>query len=330
MMNTFIFSVRQLKALALAAVSLVLTANADAQPAAYPAKPIKIVIAFAPGGIADSVGRLISQKLSDRLGQPVVVENHSGAAGNIGTRLVAKAEPDGHTLLVNTTSMAINVSLYKEAGYKISDFVPVAIAASTPNLFATTPSVKAANLRELAQLYKGKQLTYSTAGIGSSSHLTAHYVFNNLLGIDSLHVPFKGGAPAITAAVAAQVDLVSVSMPPAVPFINAGRLKGLALASVTRVAALPNVPTFAESGIPDLEDLSWVGVFAPMKTSSDIVERLNSEINAILRLNDVREKLQASGFEPVGGSTRDVTDYVGKEVAKWTRIVKATGVTVGD
>jgi len=303
--------------------------KAQAQTA-YPSKPIRLVVAFAAGGIADSVARQIGSKLSARLGQPVVVDNRSGAGGNIGARAVAAAEPDGYTLLVTTAALAVNASLYKNAGYNVTDFVPVALIASTPNLFATNAANPANSLNDLARDYKGRQLTYSTAGIGSSSHLTAQYVFKNLMGIDAVHVPYGGGAPAVNAALAGHVELVSVSMPTAMTNVKAGRLKGIAVASLKRVDALPAVATVAEAGFREFEDRSWVGVLAPAKTSPEIARRLNAEINDIIRQPEMREQLAAVGFELSPGSSAEFADYLKKEVAKWADVVKATGLTIND
>lgn len=315
---------------AVPALSLLLTMSANAQTLEYPSKPIRLVVAFSAGGIADSVARLVGTKLSIKLGQPVIVENRGGAGGNIGAKVVSAAEPDGYTFLVTTAAFAVNPSLYKNPGYKINEFIPVALTASTPNLFAVPTTNPANTLQDLAKNYKGKQLTYSTAGIGSSSHLTAQYVFKNLMGIDALHVPYQGGAPAITAAVAGHVDITSASMPAVLSNISGGRLKGIAVASLRRVDALPNTSTIAESGVGEYEDRSWVGVFAPARTSADVVRRINAEINEIIKQPDTREKLVSVGFEPATGSPREFTDYIRKETAKWALIVNATKITVND
>ncbi|MES2510634.1 MAG: tripartite tricarboxylate transporter substrate-binding protein [Pseudomonadota bacterium] len=317
---------------AIASITFMVLASpaAHAQPSNYPNKPIKLVVAFAAGGIADSVARQIGVKLSARLGQPVVIENRGGAGGNIGARVVAGAEPDGYTFLVTTAAFAVNTSLYKNPGYNVSDFLPVALTASTPNLFAVATANTSSTMQDIARNYKGKQLTYSTAGIGSSSHLTAQYVFKNLMALDAVHVPFQGGAPAVNAAVAGHVDVVSTSMPTAMGNVTGGRLKGIALASLKRVDALPNTPTIGESGIAEYEDRSWVGFFAPAKTNPDIVARLNNEITEIVKQPDTREKLAAVGFEPASGSTRDFADYLRKETAKWALIVKATNITINE
>jgi len=299
---------------------------AMAQP--YPSKPVRVVVAFAVGGFADGVARLVGQKLSERLGQPVVIDNRGGAGGNIAAKLVAGAPSDGYTLLVNTAAMSINVSLYRNPGFDIfKDFVPVALTGSTPGLFAVHVSNPANSLQELIRSAKGKRVTYATAGIGSSSHLAGDYLLRTLAGLDATHVPFQGGGPAVTAALANQVEVLSLSMPPVVPHIKGGRLKGLAVSSLKRVAALPDVPTVTEGGFPNFEERSWVGYFAPAGTPAAIVKKLNSEINQALGMADVRSRLDALGLEPQPGTAAEFSTYVKAEVAKWAQIVKTAGVT---
>lgn len=295
--------------------------------APYPSKPIHVVVAFAPGGLADGTARLIGQKLGERLGQTFVVENRGGAGGNIAARQVAAASPDGYTLLVHTAAISINVTFYKNPGFDLlADFVPVANTGSTPGLFVVHPSNRADSLRDLIRSSQGKRLTYSTAGVGTSSHLAAEYLLKFLAGLDAVHVPFQGGAPAITAIVGNQVDLMSGSMPPVVPFVKQGRLKVLAVSSLKRVEALPDVPTVTEAGFADFEERSWVGFFAPARTGPDIVNKLNGEINRILAAADVRERFASLGLEPHPGSPAEFADYVRREVAKWAKIVKTVGI----
>jgi tripartite-type tricarboxylate transporter receptor subunit TctC len=306
-----------------------------AQPAQaqapYPNKPVRIIVPFAAGGFADGVTRLVGQKLAERLGQAVVVENRGGAGGNIGARQVAAAAPDGYTLLAHTAASTINVSLYKNSGFDLlTDLVPIANVGSTPGLFAVHSSNPANSLPDLIRAAKARdgRLTYSTAGIGTSSHLAAEYLFNTLAGLKATHVPFQGGAPAITAVVSNQVEVISGSMPPVSPFIKQGTLKALAISSLKRVDALPGVPTVTEAGFPDFEERSWVGFFAPANTPPAILSRLNGEINQIVMLPDVRERLAAQGIEPYQGSAGAFADYVRREVAMWSKIVKSTGITV--
>ena len=304
----------------------VLSPIASAQEA-YPAKPVRVVVAFAPGGFADGVARLIGQKLSERLGQPVVIDNRGGAGGNIAAKLVAAAASDGYTLLVNTAAMSINVSLYKNPGYDFRNFVPVALTGSTPGLFAVHASNPANTLQDLIRSARAKGLNYATAGVGSSSHLAGDYLFRSLAGLNATHVPFQGGGPAVTAALANQVEVLSLSMPPVVPHIKGGRLKGLAVSSLKRVAALPDVPTVTEGGFANFEERSWVGYFAPAGTPAAIVKKLNSEINQALGMTDVRARLDALGLEPQPGTAAEFSTYVKTEIAKWAQIVKTAGVT---
>jgi len=289
-----------------------------------------VVVAFAVGGFADSVARLVGARLSERLGQPVVVDNRGGAGGNIGSRIVAGAAADGYTLLVNTAAISINASLYRNPGFDIDrDFVPVALTGSTPGLFAVHASNPAGTLPELIRSAKGRNITYATAGVGSSSHLAGDYLLRSLAGLSATHVPFQGGGPAITSALANQVEVLSLSMPPVVPHIKAGRLKGLAVSSLTRVPALPDLPTVTEAGFPGFEERSWVGYFAPAKTPAAIVNKLNGEINAILGLADVKGRLDAMGLETQPGSPAAFATYLKAEVAKWARIIKTIGITAG-
>lgn len=310
-----------------AAAALAFAAGAVHAQAPYPEKPVRFVVAFAAGGYADAVARFVGQKLGERLGQAVVVENRGGAGGNLATRQVAATKPDGYTLLVHTTALAINPTLYRNPGYDIKAFVPVAYTVSTPGVFTVHPSNPANSLKELFQQFKGRRLTYATAGVGSSSHLAGDYLLRSLAGLDAVHVPYQGGAPAITAGLANQVDVLSVSMPPVLPHIRAGKLKILAVSSLKPVSALPGVPLVADSGYPGFEERSWVGVFAPAGTSVSIVEKLNAEIDAILREPHSRQRFASMGAEPDPMSSAQFADYVSGEVAKWAKLVKASGVT---
>ena len=319
-------------ALILALVTLSLPAQGQAASTssgqAYPTRPVRVVVAFAVGGFADSVARLVGARLSERLGQPVVVDNRGGAGGNIGSRIVAGAAADGYTLLVNTAAISINASLYRNPGFDIHrDFVPVALTGSTPGLFAVHASNPAGTLQDLIRSAKGRNVTYATAGVGSSSHLAGDYLLRSLAGLSATHVPFQGGGPAISAALANQVEVLSLSMPPVVPHIKAGRLKGLAVSSLTRVPALPDLPTVTEAGFPGFEERSWVGYFAPAKTPDAIVNKLNREINAILGLADVKGRLDAMGLETRPGSPVAFAAYLKSEVARWAKIIRTIGIT---
>ena len=295
---------------------------------AWPAKPLRMVVAFAPGGPADIVARLIAQALQDKLGQQVVVDNKPGAGGNIAARLVAREAPDGYTLLVTTSSMAVNQTLYKDPGYDaLRDFTPVVLVAASPNIIVAHPSEPAADLKEFLRNHKGKSVSYGSAGVGSTPHLTADHVLRVLGGLDAVHVPYQGAAPALQATVANQVPIASVALPPAVPLVKAGRVKALAVTSLKRIEALPNVPTVAEAGFPDFEDYTWVGLFAPARLPADIVARLNSIVADAVRAPELRDKLTAAGLDVQTGTPAAFGEYLQREVAKWGRLVKATGVS---
>lgn len=315
-----------IRALFLAALLPGVVSIAPAQN--YPAKPVRVVVAFAAGGFADGVARLIGQRLAERAGQPVIIDNRGGAGGNIAAKLVASAPPDGYTLIVHTAALSINVSLHKNPGFDtLKDFVPVALVGSTPGLFAVHASNPANSLQDLIRSAKGgRNLTYATAGVGSSSHLAGDYLLRSLAGLNATHIPYQGGGPAVAAAVANQVEVVSLSMPPVVPHIKGGRLKALAVSSLTRVSALPDAPTVAESGFPGFEERSWVGFLAPAKTRPEIVNRLNGEINQILALPEALARLDGMGLEPQPRSAEAFGKYLKVEVDKWAQIVKKTGI----
>jgi len=299
---------------------------AGAQP--YPHKPVRVIVAFAAGGFADSVARQIAQKLSDRLGQQFVIDNRGGAGGNIAARIAAEATPDGYTLLAHTAASSINVTLYKNVGFDLlKDLAPVANTVSAAGLFTVVVSHPAKNLQDLIRMSKGKRLTYATAGVGTSSHIAADYLLRVLAKLDAVHVPFKGGGPAVVAVLGNEVELLYGSGS-ALPHIKAGRMKVLGVSSLKRIESLPDVPTVTEAGFPGFEERSWVGFFAPARTPAAIVTLLNREINQVLALPDVTASFKARGMEIHSGSTADFTRYVQKEVANWAKMVNTTGVKV--
>jgi tripartite-type tricarboxylate transporter receptor subunit TctC len=307
---------------ALAALPLVSRAQA------YPAKPVRLIVAFLPGGFADRTARLISQKATERLGQPFIVDNRGGAGGTIAAKIVADAVPDGYTLLVHTAAISVTVSLYKDLGFDlVRDLAPIGMTGSVPGIFAVLPSYPANTLQDLFKRVRdsGKPLSYATAGVGTSSHLAAEYLFGMLAGIKANHIPFKGGGAAIPAVLGGQVELSSGSMGGHLPFINQGRLKALAVSSLTRVSLIPNVPTVAESGFPGFEERSWVGFFAPAKTPAAILGKLNSELNQILAIPEIKSALesQANQVEPL--SRAEFAEKLKREVALWRKVVQITG-----
>ncbi len=312
----------------LAALIVPVPAPAFAQ-GAYPSRPVRIIVPYAPGGIADVASRLVAAKLGEAWGQSVIVENRGGAGGNMGTVAVARATPDGYTVLAATTAVAVNTSLYKNAGYDLEkDFAPVIDVASSPNLIVVHPSLGVSNLKELFAKAKTAKLSYGSAGSGTTPHLTAEHLFRVQEGLDIVHIPYGGAGPAVSAAVAGQVDIGSTSMPPAVAMVKAGRLRAIAVTGAKRAAVLPDVATVAEQGFPGFEDYTWVGIFMPAGTPPEVVERMNAEIEKMLATPDMKERLATLGFEPVGGSPQQFAAYLKKELAKWAQMVKEVGAKV--
>jgi len=294
----------------------------------YPHKPVRVIVAFAAGGFADTVARQIAQKLSDRLGQQFVIDNRGGAGGNIAARIAAAAAPDGYTLLAHTAASSINATLYKNVGFDLlKDLAPVANTVSAAGLFTVMVSHPARNLQDLIRMSRGKRLTYATAGVGTSSHIAADYLLRVLARLDAVHVPYKGGGPAVVAVLGNEVEL-QYGSGSALPHIKAGTMKALGVSSLNRIESLPDVPTVSEAGFPGFEERSWVGFFTQAKTPAAIVILMNGEINQVLALPDVSASFKARGMEIHSGSAADFTRYVQKEVVNWAKMVKATGVKV--
>lgn len=311
----------------LLAGSLLGPTAANAQ--AFPSNKITLIVAFAPGGVADTVGRLIGQGLSERLKQSVVVENRGGAGGNIGALAVARAAPDGTTLLVTTTALAINESLREVKQFTAADFKTVAITASSPEALLTSIDNPAKDLAEFVKNAKGKTINFGSAGVGSGSHIEAEYFFKEIARIEATHVPFQGGAPALNATLGNQIDVLATTLggAPAAQ-INAGKLRGLGIAAEKRAGVVPGVPTYAEQGYPGFFAASWVGVFAPAKTEPAVVAALNAAINDTIKAPEVREKLTAIGFDPIVATQAEADVMFAGEVAKWGKMVKALNLSV--
>jgi tripartite-type tricarboxylate transporter receptor subunit TctC len=296
--------------------------------AAYPDKPIKIVVAFAPGSSTDIVARLIGEQLSVSLGQPVVIENKPGAGGNIATLQVMNSSADGYTLLFHSVAYAVNPSLFANAGYNAAtDLQPVAMSAVTPNLIYLHPDVKATSLAELLALAKTAQLSYASSGNGTTTHLGAEWLFRSLAKVDITHVPFQPAA-ATNAVVSGQVPIASTSMPPAVPFVKSGKVRPIAVMSLKRSPQLPDVPTVAELGYKDFEANTWFAVLAPAKTPPAVLDQLNAEVNKALGAKAVQERFEALSLEAQRLDRPAVARYIESEVAKWGKLVKDIGVKV--
>lgn len=298
--------------------------------AAYPSKPLRIVVPLTAGGPTDTLARVIAQQLSERLGQPVIIENRPGAGGNIGAESVAKAAPDGYTLFMGTSGpLSINSSLYAKLSFDpATDFAPVVLIASAPFVVAANPSLPAKSIRELIALAKSKpgQLNYGAVP-GSAAHLATE-LFKSMASVDLVHVPYKGAAPATNDLVAGVLDLSFASTPGVMPNIKVGKLTALAVTSSKRQAELPDIPTLAESGLPGYEASVWYGLVAPAKTPKPIILKLNVEINKILQNTETRQKLLANDFEPVGSNPENFGIYIKAETAKWGKVVKDSHVKV--
>jgi tripartite-type tricarboxylate transporter receptor subunit TctC len=307
--------------LVLACITVCSASTASAQT--YPAKTVRVVVPFAPGGGIDLVARIMSQRLQENLGQPFIVDNRPGGGGIVGSEIVASARPDGYTLLAVPISHAANVSLAKLSFDPVADFAPIVHIASAPNVVLVHPSLPVKSIREFVRLARSQpgQLAYASGGSGSSTHLAAE-LFKMLAKTDLLHVAYKGGGPALTDLIAGHVSMYIGSLPASMPHLRSGRLKGLAVTSTTRASALLDLPTVSEAGVPGYEYVGWYGMLAPANTAAAVIERLNTESNKVLRQPTVIEKLAADGAQPVGGTPTQFADHIRSEIAKWADVVK--------
>ncbi|MGE5526584.1 MAG: tripartite tricarboxylate transporter substrate binding protein [Rhodospirillaceae bacterium] len=294
----------------------------------YPTRTVRIIVPYAAGGNTDFTARSVAQKLSDIFGQQFVVDNRPGGATNIGTELVAKAAPDGYTLLMGGASNAINMSLFAKPPYDtLRDFAMVSLCVQGANVLAVHPALPAKNLKELIALAKSKpgQLNFGSSGIGSSNQMAGE-LFKVMAGINIVHVPYKGNAPAITDTIGGQVEMTFSGVPALVPHIESGRLRGIAIGSLKRFPALPNVPTFDESGLKGYEATTWFGLMAPIKTPRDIVTRVSAETDKVLKSADIKQRFMVEGLEPMGGTPESFTAFVRKEIDKYANVVKAAHI----
>jgi tripartite-type tricarboxylate transporter receptor subunit TctC len=313
-------------AIAVVCAVLALAPGVSAQP--YPAKPIRFIAPFPPGGSADTIGRLLAEALAKRLGQPVLVENRPGAGGNIGVDLVAKSAPDGYTIGIGAAgALAINQHLMGKLPYDpLRDLAPVAKLADIPIVLAAANSTPAGSVGEVIAAAKAKPgvLSFASAGNGTAMHLSGE-LFKLMAGVDIAHIPYKGSAPATADLVAGQVPLAFVDLSSALPQIRAGRIKGLAVASGKRTMTAPDLPTIAESGVPGYDAVGWFGVIAPAGTPRETVARLNTEVVRIMAQPEVRERALAVGAEPATTTPEDFAAFIAAEIPKWERVVKASG-----
>ncbi len=320
-------NLRTLLGAAIGATILLHSAGALAQ--AWPARPIRLMVPFPPGGSTDIVARIVAQKLSERLGQPIVIENRGGAGGTIGTALIAKSAPDGYNLAVASTSThVVAPGVYAKLDYDpVKDFAPVGLMAVSPYLLAVTPSVPAKTLQELVALAKKQpgKLNYASAGVGSTTHL-AMEMLKHASGTYMLHIPYNGNGPAGTALIGGQVEVLFGSLPSLLPHAKSGRARSLAVGTPKRSPSLPDVPTVAESGYPGFDASLWLAIMAPAGTPQPIIERLNKEIVALIATADTREAFDKAGTEPLTGTPADLAAMIRDGVPKYAQIIKTAGV----
>ena len=306
---------------------LLVASAAFAQP--YPSKPVRVLVAFPPGGPVDIIARLIGPKLGEALGQPVVVENKTGASGNIATAEVARSAPDGYTLLTHSSAYAVNPSLYANAGYDPNkDLVPVSIVASQANIILVNAAFPASTLDELRQKMVAGKLAFGSPGSGTTPHLTAQNLFHVRWKADVTHIPFKGAGPMIPAVLGGEPPIGCMAGSAPMANIKAGKLRALAVSSSRRLTQLPDVPTLTELGYTGMEDYTWVGVFAPAGTPADVAHKLNDAILRIANDPEMKKRLDAVAFEVTAAPLRETSDYLKSEVAKWARVVRETGAKV--
>ena len=311
-------------AAAIAAVAL----SASAQQ--FPSKPIRLVVPYTPGAGTDTIARILAQKAGESLGQQVIIDNRPGAGGTIGTEIVAKAPADGYTLLFAPTSHAINPGIYPRLGYDtLKDFAPISVVASLPVVLAVEPTVQATSVRELVALAKSKpgQLTLASSGNGTVFHLTGE-LFKDAAGISIVHVPFKGGAPAVAALLGGQVSMTFETSVTLLPHIRSGKLRALGVASARRIALLPDVPTLGESGFPNILAENWYGLYAPAGTPKEVIARLYADLDRAIHSPGVREKLAQQGAEIRENTPEQTAAFLRSEMAKWAKVIKDSGAKV--
>jgi tripartite-type tricarboxylate transporter receptor subunit TctC len=293
----------------------------------YPTKPIRIVVPFPPGGSNDLLGRVISQKFNEAWGQPAIIDNRPGGGSTIGIEVVVRAAPDGYTLLTTSGGIAINVSLYKLPFNPVTDLTPVALLAQMPYLLTVNPSLPAKSVQDIINLAKAQpgKLVFSSSGAGTSAHLTME-MFNSAAKLSMLHVPYKGGAPAVSAVMSGEAQMTFNVITGTLPHVRSGKLRAIAVSSAKRAEVAPEIPTVEESGVPRFEVIAWYNMFAPARTPRSIVNRLNAELNRMLLQPDVRERFRTLGVTPLSGTPEDLGNLLKSEIARYAKLINEAGI----
>ena len=310
----------------LATLSVAFALHAYGQDA-WPTRPVRMILPFPPGGGTDILGRLIAERLSAGIGQPVVTENRGGAGGNVGAEAAARSAPDGYTIVLVAPSLAISPTLYSKINYDpVKDFAPISLVATVPNVMVTQPSLPG-QLPEFIAFVKAKPgaLNFGSGGAGTSNHLAGE-LFNIVTGVRLVHVPYKGVNLAMQDVLAGNVHLVFIGIPAAAPHIKAGKLRALAIVAPQRSTALPDVPTVAEAGLKDFEVTTWYGILAPVGTPQSVVKRLNAELVKVMHAPEMKEKLTATGTEPLTSTPEEFAAYIKREIVKWRDVIRRAGV----
>ncbi len=310
------------------ALLLFLTTAPAAYAQSYPSKAVRLVVPFAAGGSTDIIGRVVAQKLNEMWGQPVLVDNRAGGSTVIGTEIVAKAPPDGHTLLVTPAPFTIVPSLMPKLPYDPhKDFEPITLINTTPLVVVVHPGVPAKSIKELIALARSKPgaLNYGSSGSGGSNHLAGE-LFNAMANVKMVHVPYKGNAPALTDLVGGHVDVVFNGLTSALPLVKSGKLRALAMTSLNRSATLPEVPTLDESGLKSFQAVAWNGLTAPARTPKDVIAKINTDVLKVIRSPELVEKLRAEGSDPVGSSVEQYAKFLREETAKWNKVIKVANI----
>ena len=317
--------------LGLLALPLQLAAQQRATTEGYPSRPVKVIVPYPPGAAADIIGRIVAQKLSDATGAQFFVENLPGAGGTIGTGNAARAAPDGHTLLVMNQDYVVQPAVKSKVPYDpFKSFAPVASVAAAPETISVHPSLPATNMKELIALLRDNpgKYGYASPGHGTSPHVAVERLFKLTLGLDVVHVPFQGGAPAVAATIAGHTQILHITLPLIAQHVKEGKLRGIAVADTKRSVILPGLPTLAESGIPNHEVGYWAGVLAPAGTPKHIVDLLEAQMTRIVSLPDVKERLATLGFGPLAGTSGELAAYIKTEAAEWDRVVRGAKINV--